>query len=63
MKKFGIVDMNIFVVRAIVIQFHLGGRNFVGNDKILASKVLFCQLGLQEIIKWKNVLHSANWSR
>src|SRR4051794_36880377 len=40
MKKFGIFEMNIFVVRAIVIRFHLGGRNFVGRDKILAFKVL-----------------------
>ena len=28
-KKLGIVDVNNFVVRAIVIQFHLKGRNYV----------------------------------
>lgn len=55
--------MNIFVVRAIVIRFHLGGRNYVGSDKILAFEVLFFQLGLQDIIKWKSVLHGPAWSR
>src|ERR1043165_637493 len=29
----------------------------------MAFRVLFCQLGLQDIIKWKYVLHGAAWSR
>ena len=29
MKKFGIVDMNIFVVRVIAIRLHFEGRNYV----------------------------------
>ena len=51
--------MNNFVVEAIVIRFHLKGRNYVWSNKILAFEVLFCQLGLQEILKWRNVLHEA----
>src|ERR1041385_6971844 len=63
MKKLGIVDMNNFVVRAMIIRFHLKGRNYVGSDEILVFKVLFGQLVLQDIIKWKHVLHVAAWSR
>src|SRR4051812_31235696 len=62
-KTLGIIDMNIFVVQAIVIRFHLGGRNYVGSDRILAFQILLCQLGLQDIIKWKTVLHGAASSR
>ena len=29
MKRVGIVNMNIFVVRVIAIRFHLEGRNYV----------------------------------
>src|ERR1041385_4519096 len=63
MKKLDVVDMNNFAVRAMIIRFHLKGRNYVRSDKILAFEVLFGQLGLQDIIKWKNVLHGAAWSR
>ena len=62
-KKLSIVDVNNFVVRAIAIWFHLKGRNYVWSNKTLTFGVLFCQLGLQDIIKWKYVLHGAAWSR
>ena len=38
MKKFHIVDMNIFEVWAIAIRSHLAGRSCVRNTKILYSK-------------------------
>ena len=63
MKKLGIVDVNIFVVRAIAIRFHLESRNYVWSSNILAFEALFCQLGLQDIIKWKNLLHGVAWYR
>src|ERR1041385_8219341 len=63
MKKLDVVDMNNFAVRAMIIRSRLKGRNYVGSDKILTFEVLFGQLGFQDIIKWKNVLHGAAWSR
>ena len=63
MKKLGIVDVNNFVVQAMIIRFHLKGRNYVWSNKTLAFRVLFCQLGLQDFFKWKNVLHRPASSR
>ena len=57
MKKLGIVDVNNFVVQAMIIRFDLQGRNYVWSDKTLAFRVLFYQLGIQDFFKWKNVLH------
>ena len=59
MKKLGIFDVNDFVVRAMIIWFHLKGRNYVWSNKTLAFGALFFQLGLQDILKWENVLHGA----
>ena len=41
MKKLGVVDINNFVVRAMVIQLHLEGRNYVQSNKIKVTEVLF----------------------
>ena len=38
MKEFRIVDMNIFEVWVIAVQFHLEGRNYAQSTKILYSK-------------------------
>ena len=38
MKKFRIVDMNIFEVWAIAIRPHLKGRNYAQSTKILYSE-------------------------
>ena len=38
MKEFHIVDMNIFEVWAIVVRFHLEGRNYAQSTKILYSE-------------------------
>ena len=62
LKRFGIVDRNIFEVWVVSIRFHLEGRNYVRSDKILAFEVQLCQLGLQDILKWKNVLHELSSS-
>ena len=37
-KKFSIVDMNIFEVWAIAIRFHLEGQNYAQSTKILYSE-------------------------
>ena len=63
MKKLGIVGMNNFVVRAIVIRFNLKGRNYVWSNKTSAFGALFFQLGLQDVFKWKTVLNGAATSR
>ena len=57
------VNMNIFEVWVVVIRFHLEGRNYVRSDKVLAFGALFCQLGPQDILKWKSVLHELSCSR
>lgn len=41
MKSMGIVDVKIFVVRAIAIRFHREGQNYVWSNKILAFEELF----------------------
>ena len=38
MREFCIVDMNIFEVWAIAVQFHLDGRNYAQSTKILYSE-------------------------
>lgn len=38
MKEFRIVDMNIFEVWVIAVQFHLEGRNYAQSTKILYSE-------------------------
>ena len=38
MKKFCIVDMNIFEVWVIAVWFHLEGRNYAQSTKILYSE-------------------------
>ena len=43
MKKLGVVDINNFVVRAMAIQLHLKGRNYVRSNKIKVTKALFFQ--------------------
>ena len=63
MKKLGIVDVYNFVVQAIVIRFYLNFRNYVWSNKILAFEALFCQLGHQDILKLRNLLHRAASSR
>ena len=63
MKKFSIVDVNNFVVWAMIIWFHLKGRNYVWSNNTQAFGVLFCQLGLQDIFKWKNIINAAASSR
>ena len=37
-KKFRIVDMNIFEIWVIAVRFHLEGRNYAQSTKILYSK-------------------------
>ena len=43
MKKLGVVDINIFLVRAIAIRFHLKGRNYIRSNKIKTTEALLCQ--------------------
>ena len=38
MKKFRILDMNIFEVWVIAVRFHLEGRNYAQSTKILYSE-------------------------
>ena len=38
MKEFRIIDMNIFEVWVIAVQFHLEDRNYAQSTKILYSE-------------------------
>ena len=62
-KKFRIVDMNIFEVWFIAIRSHFEGRSCVWNTEIFVFKTLFGSLRPQDSLVWKNDLHGLSSSR